>query len=327
MIEDKKPQQNDEQSPQLAAQTDSRLDTEKAIADQNRPKQTEDIVIATLFRVIQFRWFVDFWKRDWQRFITDVRKLTPGERLVFYVAFVGLLGAAGTVRVMTLTLQEIHDGGADTHQLAFQASLQSRNMRSVSDAADKIRQAAENMVKQDTRIADNAQKAMDASNRQNKAALDATIATSQLDERAWVGIGNFRITQFEKGKSLKVDIEIFNSGKTPALQTEQVSGFGYELGFPVRIPPSAWFNGSTKPFIPFEAIPPQGRYSIHSEIPEETISQLYDPVKSRDRTIYVFGEIRYKNISGASGDTEYCLFMSDPDKPDLAFCNAHNDMK
>ena len=59
----------------------------------------------------------------------------------------------------------------------------------MSGAADKIRQASEGMVTQEQRIADNAKKAMDAGNRQAKAALDASIASSRSDQRAYVTIG------------------------------------------------------------------------------------------------------------------------------------------
>jgi isopentenyl phosphate kinase len=56
------------------------------------------------------------------------------------------------------TLTEIHTGGSDTHTLAQAADTQAKKMIDMSNAADKIRQAAENMVTQDQRIADNAQR-------------------------------------------------------------------------------------------------------------------------------------------------------------------------
>src|SRR5579862_918095 len=73
---------------------------------------------------------------------------------------------------------EMHAGAGDTHTLAEQAKKQAEKMSSMSEAAEKIRQAAESMVIQDQRIADNAKSTLDASNKQSKAALDATIAAS-----------------------------------------------------------------------------------------------------------------------------------------------------
>jgi hypothetical protein len=241
-----------------------------------------------------------------------------------------------TWKVLNGQLKEMHDGGVDTHTLAQAADTQAKKMSDVSTAADKIREAAQNMVGEDERIADNAKETLEtnnrnaqatlaASNKQAKDALDAAIAQYKLDERAWIGIGSFRSVQFGKGQSWKVDVDIFNSGKTPALQLEQASEFGVELGFPVKNVPTDWF--ASMQFTPAEAIPPQGRYTIHAEIPEQVISQVYDAVKSKDRTIYIYGGIRYKDISGGDGYTEYCFLMSDPDKSDLAFCNSHNEMK
>jgi hypothetical protein len=86
-------------------------------------------------------------------------------------------------------LYEIHSGAKDTHDLAVAAGKQADKMKDMSGAADKIRQAAEGMVLQEKQIADNAKEAMDTSNRQAKAALDASIAASRSDQRAYVTIG------------------------------------------------------------------------------------------------------------------------------------------
>jgi len=65
--------------------------------------------------------------------------------------------------------------------------------------------------------------AMDGSNAQNRHSLEASlneteksltasISTARLDQRAWLGIGFFKIDQFEKDKSFKASVDIFNSG-------------------------------------------------------------------------------------------------------------------
>jgi hypothetical protein len=77
-----------------------------------------------------------------------------------------------------LQWREIRSGGTDTHDLAVAAKTQADKMQDMSDAADKIRQAAENMVTQEQRIAGNAQQTLKATTRQAKTALDASIAAS-----------------------------------------------------------------------------------------------------------------------------------------------------
>ena len=130
--------------------------------------------------------------------------------------FVSIAVSGGTLLVLKGQLREIHESSSDTHTLAEQAKKQADKLSNMSDAAEKIRQAAENMVTQDQRIADNAQKALDASNKQSKVALDATIAQFRLDQRAWVGIGDVNTLDFEVGKNARFDVEIRNTGKTPA---------------------------------------------------------------------------------------------------------------
>jgi hypothetical protein len=115
---------------------------------------------------------------------------------------------------------EMRSGGKDTHDLAVAAGKQADKMTDMSTAADKIRQAAEGMVTQDQRIADNAQKALDASNKQSKAVLDANIASSRLDQRAWVGIENVATQAFSETAGVTVALGFFNSGKTPARNVE-----------------------------------------------------------------------------------------------------------
>jgi len=110
------------------------------------------------------------------------------------------------------------------------------------------------MATQDQRIADNSKRSVDASNRQSKAVPDATIAASRLDQRAWLGISNVRIVQFEKDKPFKINVDFKNTGKTPSLQTmvsiKWVQDFNIRPG-----PKDEWFNAIMEPA---EAISPQG---------------------------------------------------------------------
>ncbi len=109
---------------------------------------------------------------------------------------------------------EMKSGSADTHALAVAAGTQAGKMQSMSDAADKIGKAAENMVTQDQRIADNAQKALEFSNKQTTAALAASINAARLDERAWVAEITLTLSEPTVGKPIEATIAWKNSGKT-----------------------------------------------------------------------------------------------------------------
>jgi hypothetical protein len=111
---------------------------------------------------------------------------------------------------------EMHSGATDTHTLAEAAKKQADKMETMSGAAEKIRLAAEGMVEQDKRIADNAQKSLDASNRQSKAALDASIASSREDQRAWLGVGD-ETYSISESSPIESTANVSDTGKSPAL--------------------------------------------------------------------------------------------------------------
>jgi hypothetical protein len=140
-----------------------------------------------------------------------------------------------------LQWHEIHAGGQDTHDLAVAAKDQAGKMKNMSDAADKIRQAAEGMVTQDQRIADNAQKSLDASNRHSKAALDATINQFRDEQRPWLGLED-GINLKEETKTIEgqsstqrtIDASILNYGSFPATRVVTVMDSGKGVTFRIN---------------------------------------------------------------------------------------------
>ena len=112
------------------------------------------------------------------------------ERGTLRWARVAVLMSALAAGFVCLQWREMHTGGADTHDLAVAAKTQAEKMKSMSDAADKIRQASEGMVTQEQRIADETQKALENSNK----ALRMSTEEYKREHRAWItldGIGFF----------------------------------------------------------------------------------------------------------------------------------------
>jgi hypothetical protein len=231
--------------------------------------------------------------------------------------------------------------GADTHDLAVAAGKQAEKMNSMSDAADKIRQAAEGMVTQEQRIADNAQKSLDASNRQSKAALDSSIAAFRLEQRAWVGVSAASLVQFEPDKPIRIDVAFLNTGKTPALRAYASNGYALSRAY-LKEPPSTSIAQIEKilPTKPVHSLPPNGTFIAPlglqpsagpSAAPEEWASynilrESYPAIKDRVQMLYVFGEYRYRDINNRPHTTKFCLFISDPDAKQLQFCEGFNEM-
>jgi hypothetical protein len=146
---------------------------------------------------------------------TQVKKLEDQVRraekwmiwLTAAIAFFGLCQVIASLlqwRTMSGQLREMKSSGVDTHVLAEAAKKQAEKAETISGSIQKA-------VGQ-----------MATTNLRSKQVLDATIAASQLDQRAWVGVVDI-ITEGGKveggGFSFKdIGLAIRNTGKTPALR-------------------------------------------------------------------------------------------------------------
>jgi hypothetical protein len=268
-------------------------DTAKAEQDKSRPNTNKQNLLFRLWGWIQR----DTTSTDW--------------------AIVGLTA----VIAITSYLQwsEIHAGGKDTHDLAEAAKTQAEKMKSMSDAADKIREASEGMVIQEKRIADNAQNSLDASTKQSKAALDATVSSFRNDQRAWIGIGDYRVDRFDDKQPFKMIIPWTNSGKSPAIEAED--WMLYQFSDKPILGPIA------TPQYVFEKIPalaPQGKYAMTLTNPEATAR--YDRIMNGTAYMAYFGIVRYRDVySKTIHATTFCL-VYDRETKQMTFCQSGNDM-
>jgi cell division protein FtsL len=270
--------------------------------------------------------------------LSEVEKQMTGfEKATLRWAKIAVLLSSLAALFVCAQWYEMHTGAGDTHALAEQAKKQAEQLSDMSAAADKIRRAAENMVVQDQRIADNAQKAMDASNRQSKEVLDATIKSAQLDERAWITVevgektGNFAVA-------------MRNTGKTPAINATQVAVFSAGKGVivpevdltqnsstPIPLPPNPSpevldylrKNGFIRDHPPTGYVIAPGDSQIASDY-QGKFQQIYrGPDDPRDRT-YIQGRVTYDDIFGNQHETIYCFWFAAPS--DFVMCNDHNKM-
>jgi hypothetical protein len=215
-------------------------------------------------------------------------------------------------------LYEIHKGSADTHTLVQAADTQAKKMTSMSEAADKIRKASEDMVAQDKLIAENAKKALEASNTQSSQALNATIANFQQDQRAWVvakGIGG----QPKLDQPWTIEVQFTNTGRTPAKNAE----------FSCNTTPLKSEDDLTFKPVPFgrpTLVAPQDQSSCVLEpmtIPKVT-QQVLDFLQRRDLTVFVYGSVIYEDVFGKHHWLKFCRAMS-PDGSRWENCSKYND--
>lgn len=100
----------------------------------------------------------------------------------------------------------------------------SDNKQALSDNNQAIRNTlAENRTEL-AKVLDQNRQSLDAGIAQGKKALDASIESSHLDQRPWIYISKYVLSnEPEDGKDFTVTIGIFNSGKTPALDAIPMS--------------------------------------------------------------------------------------------------------
>jgi hypothetical protein len=240
--------------------------------------------------------------------------------LTFAIAFFGLC----SVIVAYMQWQEIHSGSTDTHDLAVAAKTQADKMKNMSEAAEKIRKAAEDMVIQDQKIADISKLALEASNRQSRAALDFSIKSSRNDQRAWVGTGSNTISIAGDGQG-KLELLLINTGRTPALETEAAMGWVVGPVSGVVPAPTGPPGNPTYTFFPQGTFAPQSQHpvSVTVSFPPQIISE----VNAGIRPLIYYGVIRYRDIYGikAIHETHWCLAFT-PGESSMRVCMKGNDM-
>jgi hypothetical protein len=175
---------------------------------------------------------------------------------------------------------------------------------------------------------------LDASNRENEKALDATIASSNLDQRAWVSVdvgektGNFAVT-------------MRNTGRTPAINAAEVTAFSGGTGI---APPEVDFSRNSSSPLPIpKNLPPDILEKMKREgyirdkpptgyviAPGDTqiasdyqgkFGQLF---KIEGNRAYVQGRVTYDDVFGRSHETIFCFWFAPPS--DFVMCNDHNKM-
>jgi hypothetical protein len=100
--------------------------------------------------------------------------------------------------------------------------------KSFSTTADKIRGETARAVGELKRAANDSETAMKENSRNAQNVLNTSIEASKLDQRAWFGISDFEILQYDPNdttKPFRMQIVFRNSGKTPARQISELGVF------------------------------------------------------------------------------------------------------
>jgi hypothetical protein len=197
-----------------------------------------------------------------------------------------------------------------TGGIVFLAYMQHRDMADAGTQTDKI-------IASDERFA----KAMEDSVAQAKRGLDASIETSRIDQRAWVGpTGNVSLN-LKPNEQVKFRIFLTNRGKTPALHLHSdMTGKSILTKTPITFtyPPFA-----PDALISESAVQPGEQFlmdSVGNPILEQ--SQI-DAIKRGEVTLYIYGKLLYQDIFGEKHHTTFC-YVIDRNLTDAKHCHQYN---
>lgn len=185
--------------------------------------------------------------------------------------------------------------------------------------------------------------AMVASAKQTADTLAASVAQMRMDQRAWLGITSTELTpifteHLPEGTKVRINMGIMNTGKTPALAvgtvfdcigvtTEKLKRFAY----PMTID-GPWIDAvlaqKEKHRIPrgTEVIQP-GHTDYAYVLTGPTDKEAPDDILGGGKVLYVFGNVKYRDIFGTPHLTKFCSYITVEDRVATGFapCKFHND--
>ncbi len=149
------------------------------------------------------------------------------------------------------------------------------------------------------------------------------IGKDRLDQRAWVGI-----VQHGGPPKMIADVPyiwkfmVRNSGKTPALKVRNIIGYGEGLKGHTFVPAYQTRGPEEKLTT---VIQPGERIFLHPGpviMPQKAI----DALKGGTVFVYVYGQIQYDDIFGATHCTMFCYVLG-TELPHLASCTEYNEVR
>lgn len=201
----------------------------------------------------------------------------------------------------------------------FQWSLMKESSYQTGNQLDK-------MIKESRRIADTSTEMV----KQSQTALDATIAHSHLEQRAWVGITNLASPTFnegdlkvfvKEGHQTKLNFVFINTGKTPAINVQaNINTHMLESG---TNPPSANFPDESdrgtvlQPGMEIlnDITMPRNRNATKKEV---------DDLINEKAVLYITGSVTYRDIFKKSHWSTFCLQLR-PDRTAFNWCKTGNE--
>jgi len=171
--------------------------------------------------------------------------------------------------------------------------------------------------------------AIEASEKQSMAALDASVNTSRNDQRAWIGVTGVagprlkdstgREVYLIENRPVHFEATALNTGKSPAFSTHTLTSF--------HILPA------TTAFSPIYAVrdkkgtvvvQPQMELTLFDKGKEIPSREIIAALKDAGYILYFYGIINYADQFKRSHETKWCMFIV-PTLDNFLPCTTYND--
>lgn len=244
------------------------------------------------------------------------------------VILTAVLAGTGVVGII-LVIQ----GGQDTVRIRNAAEQQANAASDQADAAQQFSDTAEDI---NGRMSD-AVDQLSAAAENTKRTIGNAEKSFRAEQRAWVGVAaTADVKGFTETEPWQVTVVFFNSGRTAA---RNVQSSGMFIASPVPISGPTDDQVGKLVFRPTQSIAPQGNYreSMGREFAgavttdreksgEQMLLDRYNLVKSKQLFLYYFGLLKYDDVFRKPHETQFCIYLSNPDTKEVGMCDGFNDL-
>jgi hypothetical protein len=213
---------------------------------------------------------------------------------------------------------EMRGAGHQTDQLVDYARTQAQASKNIATASQNFSSTAEQSVAEFKKAAAESNRAADEAVKNSRIIIRNAETAFREEQRAWVGLGQYSIGNFNDKGPFKLALPWVNSGRTPAIMTDAAVAFALSPSRLAGPPPLGYV------FERASAIAPQGIYVTN--ITNTAIPPAFSAINDGTLWMYFFGQFRYHDVhSRAVHTTTFCLYYSTVTKQ-MSFCESGNDM-
>jgi hypothetical protein len=229
---------------------------------------------------------------------------------------------------------EMEGAGKQTDKLLDYAKTQASAASDIGDAAQQFSDTAEDT---NGAVSDAVEQLRIAANNA-KESIRATQNAMRLDQRAWIGYQGPSNVSFTEKESLKASLRFANTGKSPARNVRYASKFKTSPT-PLTDLLKTDIQGLRSEFKTAQSIPPQNALLVNandlvaaepnSKAAIEAYPHLlaqYQYIKNRQLFLYYFGLVKYDDIFGKHHETQFCIYLANPDTNEIGACDFFNDL-